>query len=324
MQAQFGSNWQNLVVAGQFSDHHLSNSSDEIELSSSNGGIIQDFTYRSWYPQTHGGGFSLTVRSATQATSLWDSGAGWEPSGAPNGTPGTAETTPIPLPGAVVINEVLANPTTPGGDMVELYNTTSQAVNVGGWYLSDSSTNLAMYQIAAGTSIAAGAYLVLTDAKNYGPGSGDPGAMIPFALNKYGFTVCLSSNVPALPGVAGGYQEEETYGATPRASRSAWSRPRRAERTSCSLQLPASGRRRAASIRPGQQPGLRFADRHDRVAIRSGRAHGGGIGRRLYRRRRLRVPRVVQSFQHCAIAERLLHGQRRGFHLRLDSRRRRQ
>ena len=59
--------------------------------------------------------------------------------------------------------------------MIELYNTTSQAINVGGWYLSDSSSDLTMYQIAANTSIAAGAYLVLTDAKNYGPGSGDPG-----------------------------------------------------------------------------------------------------------------------------------------------------
>ena len=69
LQAQFGSNWQNLIVAGQFSDHHLSNSSDEVELSSPNGGVVQDFTYQSsWYPQTHGGGFSLTVRSSTQAT----------------------------------------------------------------------------------------------------------------------------------------------------------------------------------------------------------------------------------------------------------------
>src|SRR5208282_5917250 len=75
---------------------------------------------------------------------------------------------------------------------------------------------------------------------NYGSGSGDPGAKIPFSLNKYGFTVCLSSNVPLMPaetissiaysgttatvttisvalagGVAGGYQEQEIYGASP-------------------------------------------------------------------------------------------------------------
>ena len=50
LQAQFGSNWQNLVVAGQFSNHHLNNGSDEIEVSSP-AGVIQDFTYQSsWYP----------------------------------------------------------------------------------------------------------------------------------------------------------------------------------------------------------------------------------------------------------------------------------
>ncbi|MGA2035092.1 MAG: lamin tail domain-containing protein, partial [Thermoguttaceae bacterium] len=212
LQAQFGSNWQNLVVAGQYT-HHLGNSGDEIQLTAPNGGVIQDFTYDGgWYPQTHGDGFSLTVRSSTQALALWDSSAGWEASGAPNGTPGTAETTATPLPGSVVINEVLANPATAGGDMVELYNTTSQPVNVGSWWLSDSSTNLTMYQIAANTSIAAGGYLVLTDAKNYGPGSGDSGAKTPFTLSKYGFTVCLSSNAG---GVAGGYQVEEDYGASP-------------------------------------------------------------------------------------------------------------
>ena len=32
LKAEFGSNWQSLVVAGQFADHHLSDSSDEIEL----------------------------------------------------------------------------------------------------------------------------------------------------------------------------------------------------------------------------------------------------------------------------------------------------
>ena len=140
-----------------------------------------------------------------------------------------AETTPIPLPGSVVINEVLANaataagavvgqdnfdsqPINSNGDMVELYNTTSQTINIGGWWLSDSSSDLTMYQIAPGTSIAPGAYLVLTDAKNYGSASGDPGAKIPFSLNKYGFTASLSSNAG---GVAGGYQEQDTYGASP-------------------------------------------------------------------------------------------------------------
>ena len=99
--------------------------------------------------------------------------------------------------------------------MIELYNTTPQPVNVGGWWLSNSSSDRTMYQIAANTWILSGAYLVLTDSKNYGATSGDLGVMVPFSLSKYGFTVCLSSNVPTMPNVAGGYQVEESYGATP-------------------------------------------------------------------------------------------------------------
>ena len=74
-----------------------------------NGGIVQDFTYDDdWYDQTDGDGFSLTVRDPLQATSLWDSAAGWRASTAPNGSPGSDETNPIPNPGSIVINEVLA------------------------------------------------------------------------------------------------------------------------------------------------------------------------------------------------------------------------
>ncbi|MGA2254755.1 MAG: lamin tail domain-containing protein, partial [Thermoguttaceae bacterium] len=38
LQAQFGSNWQNLIVAGQFSAHHLNDVSDEVALSEPTGG----------------------------------------------------------------------------------------------------------------------------------------------------------------------------------------------------------------------------------------------------------------------------------------------
>ena len=118
---------------------------------------MQDFTYDDdWYDQTDGDGFSLTVRDPLQATSLWDSADGWRASTAPNGSPGGDEANPIPNPGSIVINEVLAHPSTPGGDMIELYNTTSQPIDVGGWFLSDSSANLTKYQIAANTTIAAG------------------------------------------------------------------------------------------------------------------------------------------------------------------------
>ena len=151
------------LIAGQYSGH-LDNAGEEVRLDAPNGGIVQDFTYSDdWYKQTDGDGFSLTVRDPLQATSLWASADGWRASAAPNGSPGSAETNPIPNPGSIVFNEVLAHPTTSGGDMIELHNTTSQTIDISGWFLSDNSANLAKYQIAANTTLAAGAYLVLTD-----------------------------------------------------------------------------------------------------------------------------------------------------------------
>ena len=120
---------------------HFNNGGEEVTLDAPNGGIIEDFTYsNSWYPQTDGGGFSLVARSATQAASLLGSSSGWEASGTPNGTPGAAETVAIPLPGSIVVNEVMSNPSAVPGDMIEFYNTTSQAINIGGWFVSNSSS----------------------------------------------------------------------------------------------------------------------------------------------------------------------------------------
>ncbi len=99
---------------------------EEVTLASPNGGVIQDFTYSgSWYPQTHGGGFVLMARNTNQALSLWNSSLGWQPSGTPGGTPGKADPVTVPAAGAIVINEVAANPTGTPGDMIELYNTTT-------------------------------------------------------------------------------------------------------------------------------------------------------------------------------------------------------
>ena len=193
LQAQFGSNWQNLVVAGQFSNHHLNDVSDVIELSSPNGGIVQDFTYQSsWYPQTAGGGYALMVQSPTQALSLWASSSGWQASGTLNGTPGFADPVTIPLPGAVVVNEAMSNNSASPGDMIEFYNTTSSPINIGQWYVSNNSSDLTEYQIAPGTVIAANGYYVLTQDYNFDTAS-DPGCLVPFVFDPDGDTVYLSS-----------------------------------------------------------------------------------------------------------------------------------
>jgi hypothetical protein len=69
---------------------------------------------------------------------------------------------------AVVINEFLADNesglqdfSAERHDWIELKNTGAVAENIGGWYLTDDSTNLTKWQIPAGTTIAAGGHLVI-------------------------------------------------------------------------------------------------------------------------------------------------------------------
>ncbi|HZL43195.1 MAG TPA: lamin tail domain-containing protein, partial [Verrucomicrobiae bacterium] len=61
----------------------------------------------------------------------------------------------------VVINELLAHTDPPLEDAIEFYNPTASAVNVGGWYLSNSRFDRRKYQIPAGTIIPAGGYAVI-------------------------------------------------------------------------------------------------------------------------------------------------------------------
>ena len=213
LETEYGStNWTTVATECAFSGH-FAMGGEEVTLTAPNGGVIQDFTYsNSWYPQTGGGGFSLVARSATQALSLWNSSLGWEPSGTPNGTPGGPETVVIPLPGSIVVNEALSNPTGVPDDMIEFYNTTSQPINIGGWFVSDSSTNLMKYEIAAGTVIAANGYYVLTADNNFGALAGDPGCLVPFGLNANGDDVYLCNNYGGQPG---GYYEHQTIPAMP-------------------------------------------------------------------------------------------------------------
>lgn len=95
----------------------------------------------------------------------------------PNGTGSFIQGTPtfnayngdgnLLVPGKVVVNEFMASNeviTDPAGeleDWIELYNTTDQAINLGGLYLSDAFASPSKWQIPSGTTIAANGYLVV-------------------------------------------------------------------------------------------------------------------------------------------------------------------
>ncbi|MHC4642421.1 MAG: lamin tail domain-containing protein, partial [Planctomycetota bacterium] len=138
----------------------------------------------------------------------------WRASVYRNGSPGWDDNGILPNPGAIVINEVMSH-SNEGPDWIELYNTTNESINIGGWFLSDndrSEPNLMKYRIANGTIIYDNSYLVFyqdTDFNN----PGDPGYIVPFGLSENGEKACLSSHLDP-NGMLTGYRETEDFGAS--------------------------------------------------------------------------------------------------------------
>ncbi|MHC4586974.1 MAG: lamin tail domain-containing protein, partial [Planctomycetota bacterium] len=116
----------------------------------------------------------------------------------------------IPEPGAVVINEVLAHSHADAADWIELHNTTSTAIDIGRWLLSDSGSDLAKYQIAPGTIIAPDGYVVFYEDQHFNNPSA-PGAYQPFALSENGERLYLSS---VEGGLLTGYRNVEDFGSS--------------------------------------------------------------------------------------------------------------
>jgi len=201
-------------VAGQYVGA-LDNGGEEIVLRDALGNEIHDFDYKDgWYDSTDGGGFSLVIRDPYSAdVNDWDLKDGWRTSGAVGGSPGEEDIYTIPMPGAIMVNEVMTNPVTGQTDWIELYNTTSTAINIGGWFLSDSDNsdvNSTKYEIAQGVTIPAYGYVTFYEGMHFGNIS-DPGCNVPFGLGSKGDEVYLRSGEN---GVITGYYEAEDFNAS--------------------------------------------------------------------------------------------------------------
>ncbi|MHC4735499.1 MAG: LamG-like jellyroll fold domain-containing protein, partial [Planctomycetota bacterium] len=144
----------------------------------------------------------------------WNRKDSWRASVYRNGSPGWDDSGILPNPGAVVINEVMSH-SNAGPDWIELHNTTSKPIDIGGWFLSDNDRdepNLMKYRIPDGTMIDPNSYLVFYGDTNFNK-SVDPCCLIPFALSENGEEACLSS--PLDPnGMLTGYREVEDFGAS--------------------------------------------------------------------------------------------------------------
>jgi hypothetical protein len=107
-----------------------------------------------------------------------------------------------PAPGSIVINELLAHSDNQDPDWIELYNTTGTPISIGGWFLSDSSTNLMKYTIPEGTVVGPFGYAVFYEDQHFGSA---------FALSENGETVYLTSGAD---GQLGSYQVAQSFGAS--------------------------------------------------------------------------------------------------------------
>lgn len=201
-------------IAGEYAGR-LDDSGESIRLEDALGTVIQEFAYQDgWYPITDGDGFSLTLRNPAEPDlGQWSRGEGWRPSAFAGGSPGADDSGLMPEPGAVVINELLAHSHGGNADWIELHNTTSEPISIGGWFLSDaagSESEIKKYEIPAETIIPAGGYIVFYEDLHFGNPSA-PGVSIPFALSEGGETVYLRSGVD---GVIGGYEAAQRFGAS--------------------------------------------------------------------------------------------------------------
>jgi hypothetical protein len=202
-----------LPIAGQCLGL-LENKGERIRLVDALGTVIHDFEYKDgWYDITDGQGFSLTILNAANPDPLvWGQKIGWRPSSVVRGSPGSSDSGIVPPPGAIVINELLSHSHDIAPDWIELYNTTADPINIGGWFLSDSNlddTNRMKYEIAQGTTINGHSYKVFYQSQHFG-NAADPGCILPFALSEGGETVYLRSG---LDGQLTGYIAEQDFGA---------------------------------------------------------------------------------------------------------------
>jgi hypothetical protein len=201
--------WASRNVIGTY-EGRLSDSGEKIKLGYdlTNMTALASFDYEDdWYPSTDGEGFSLVLNDSQSAASTWDSKTSWRHAAGVDGSPGMADPSLTYAPETIVINEVLSHQDTDNpGDWIELHNTTASAVDIGGWFLSDSRGDLKKYTIPAGTTVPANGYFVFTEYSHFTTN---------FALSEHGDSVYLSAG-------SGGelsepaYRESQDFGAQAR------------------------------------------------------------------------------------------------------------
>ena len=151
-------------IIGQWSGG-LSNNGEAIELIDGSGTRLVEIGYDDrdpWFDRTDGLGATIELQPSGLA-SIAETGKyyHWSASSNVGGTPGSGTSQPI----RVAITEVLASSNELAGekDAIELFNYSFAPIDIGGWFLSDSSQDLFKFQIPDGTVLAAQSYIVFDE-----------------------------------------------------------------------------------------------------------------------------------------------------------------
>jgi len=184
----FAARYSDVQINGVFTGR-LDNGGETLALSHALGGVVRSFDYNDiapWPVAADGLGFSLVPKDPNSNPDH-NSAVNWRASSNRGGSPG-ADDPPTTIP-AVLINEALTRTDSAPADAIELFNPGSAAADIGYWYLTDDVGTPRKYQIAAGTMVPAGGYLVLTEAQF----NANPLSTNSFALSSMGDEVYLFS-----------------------------------------------------------------------------------------------------------------------------------
>ena len=209
----FSNRYPGITVNGIYTGK-LDDGGEKIRLRNSDGNTVISVEYNDeppWPLAPDGLGYSLVLVNPSGNP---DDPTTWRASSNVHGSPGADD----PEPGyglGIVINEVLAHTDPPFEDAIELHNTSTNDVDISGWFLSDDfvRTNAAgayalkKFRIPNSTVITAGGFRVFfqRDFDTANP-------LVPFALSESGETIYLSA--ATTNGALLGYIEGATFPAT--------------------------------------------------------------------------------------------------------------
>ena len=145
-------------VTGPFSGK-LSNGGGTLRLRNRHNAVLLELEFSDahpWPAQADGGGHSLVL--ARPDLGEGDDNA-WSASASIHGSPGVSDRAVDDPMADVVVNEVLMHTDLPQIDFIELYNHSTQAVNISGGVLTDDPNGTNAYTMPPGTTLPAGGFL---------------------------------------------------------------------------------------------------------------------------------------------------------------------